>query len=239
MSTTKRRGFDPEDTKWFTEESIAKLRIAQEDIQWLLDRDYKLDSIIELVGNHYLLSARQRTALKRGTSPTLHYKKRQSTMLPYDAAKDGCLYIDGFNLIIIIEVALSHSVLILCRDNVLRDLAGLRGSYKLIDQTDSALKIIGLTLNKLHVPKVKFYLDSPVSNSGRLKSKILQHSTDWNIPTEVELVQNPDVLLSRMDRVITGDSIILDECKSWFNLSLKIIEDYIENPWIVDLSRST
>ena len=36
-----------------------------------------------------------------------------------------------------------------------------------------------------------------------------------------------------MERVVTSDSIILDECKSWFNLSRKIIEENINNPWII------
>lgn len=158
-------------------------------------------------------------------------------MVSFDAAKEGCIYIDGFNLIICLEVALSGNILILGKDNVLRDLAGLRGTYRLIEQTDTDLKIIGLTLNKLHVPAVKFYLDSPVSNSGRLKSKILESSVKWAIPVEVELVPNPDSLLSTMDRIVTGDSIILDKCNSWFNLSNLIVKDFIDKPWIVDLNR--
>lgn len=237
MSTTKTRGFDPEDSKWFSEKSIAQLRIAQEEVQYLLDRGYKLSSIIDLVGNHYLLSARQRTALKRATSTTYQYKKRLTSMVSFDQAKEGCIYIDGFNLIICLEVALSGNVLILGKDKVLRDLAGLRGTYRLIEQTDSALEIIGLALNKLHVPAVKFYLDSPVSNSGRLKNRILEGSKKWEIPVEVELVPNPDSLLSSMDRIVTGDSIILDTCNSWSNLSWMIVNEFIDKPWIVDLSR--
>ncbi len=231
-----KRGFDSDDHKWFSEKAIAQLRTAQQEVQWLLDRGYKLGPILDLVGGHYQLSARQRTALKRTTSTKLQYEKRESTMLPFNFAKNGCLNIDGFNLIITIEVALSGSILILGNDGVLRDLAGLRGTYRLINQTDIALNIIGRTLEQLAVPEVKFFLDAPVSNSGRLKSKILEYSTEWQIPVEVELVPNADIILSRMERVVTGDSIILDECRSWFNLSRKIVEDYIENPWIVNFS---
>ncbi|WP_158220156.1 DUF434 domain-containing protein, partial [Tissierella sp. P1] len=63
-----KRGFDPNDHKWFSEQSLIKLSIAQEEIEWLLDRNYKLSSILEFVGGHYQLSARQRIALKRATS---------------------------------------------------------------------------------------------------------------------------------------------------------------------------
>lgn len=231
---TIRRGFDAEDYKWFCKESIEKLKIAQQEVGWLLDRGYKMSSIIDLVGGHYQFTARQRTALKRATSSKLQYEKRKSTILSLDSYKDGCLYIDGFNLIITLEVALSESLLIRGNDGVLRDLAGLRGTYRIIDKTDEALKLIGKTFNKFKVPEIKFFLDAPVSNSGRLKSKILEHSYEWKIPVEVELVPNADPILSKMERVVTGDSIILDECKSWFNLSSEIVENYIDNSWIIN-----
>ena len=66
-----------------------------------------------------------------------------------------------------------------------------------------------------------FFLDSPVSNSGRLGSKILECSYDWNIPVEVEIVPNADVILSGMNRIVTSDAIILDSCTGWFNLGRK------------------
>lgn len=231
-----RRGFDPGDIKNFSAENIKKLKIAQEEVQWLLDRVYKIKPIIELVGNHHQLSARARTALQRTTSSTVEYEKRKSTMLSFECAKEGCLFIDGLNLIITLEVALSGSPVLLGRDGVLRDLAGLRGTYKLIDKTDIALELLGKTLKELRVPMVRFYLDSPVSNSGRLKSKIMECSKSWGLAVEVELIANVDVVLSGMERIATGDSIILDECKSWFNLSRMIVNDCIQEAWIVDLS---
>lgn len=96
-----------------------------------------------------------------------------------------------------------------------------------------ALELIGKTFKKLKVPEAKFFLDSPVSNSGRLRNRILEYSNKWKIPVEVELIPNADVVLSKMERVVTGDSIILDNCISWFNLSRIIVEDYIKNAWIV------
>ncbi|HHY81648.1 MAG TPA: DUF434 domain-containing protein [Clostridiales bacterium] len=235
--TTKnvKRGYDPDDEKIFSVENIAKLKIIQEEIQWLLDRGYKMKQVIEFTGNHYLLSSRARTALQRTTSSSADYEKRKSTMLPLECAKDGCLNIDGFNLIITLEVALSGSPIFLGKDGVLRDLAGLKGTYRLIDKTYIALNLIGKILRELNVPMVKFYLDSPVSNSSRLKSKILELSEQWGVPVEVELAHNVDVILADKERVVTGDSIILDVCKSWFNLSRKIIQDYIQDARVIDL----
>lgn len=231
-----KRGFDPSDSKIFSKANLVKLKTAQEEVQWLLDRGYKIKQVIEFVGNHYLLSSRERMALHRTTSPTVQYEYRKSKMLPLDNAKDGCLFIDGFNLIITLEVALSGSPILLGKDQVMRDLAGLRGTYRIIDKTEIALNLMGKTFEALSVPMVKIFLDAPVSNSGMLRSKILECSKFWNIPVEVELINKVDTVLSGGERIITSDSIILDKCKSWFNLSRKIIEDYIKDAWVIDLS---
>lgn len=233
--SAKRRGFDPEDMQWFSEKAVANLRIAQQEIQWLLDRDYKEGPVITFVGNHHQFSLRQRNALKRASCTTLQAQRRKLTQLPYQAAKEGGLVIDGFNLIIALEVALSGSPLILGTDGVLRDLAGVRGSYRIIEQTDCALELLGQAFKRLAVPIVKVLLDAPISNSGQLKHRILNHARNWSTAVEVELVSNADVVLSKMERVITGDSVILDQCQSWINLSREIVERDIQKAWIVRL----
>ena len=75
---------------------------------------------------------------------------------------------------------------------------------------------------KKSVPSVIFYLDSPVSNSGNLKLKILDILNLYNIKTEVILVNNADVILENLDRVVTSDAAILDKCISYFDLSIYI-----------------
>ncbi|HWQ72008.1 MAG TPA: DUF434 domain-containing protein [Desulfitobacteriaceae bacterium] len=230
---TTRRGFDAEDSKWFSEKALEQMRIAQQEVQWLLDRGYKVGPVINFVGGHYQLSSRQRIALQRATSSNFQYDKRNAAQLPMEAAKDGRLNIDGLNLIITLEVALSGSILILGRDGVLRDLAGLRGSYRIIKHTEKAIELIGKSLKQFSVPAVKFFLDAPVSNSGKLRNMIFEHSNNWNLPVEVELAPNVDSVLSKIERIVTGDSVILDHCQSWFNLARVIVDNYIKDAWII------
>ncbi|TJX12746.1 DUF434 domain-containing protein [Tissierella creatinini] len=230
---TTRRGYDSEDEKFFTEDYLKKFYEARDDIKLLVDRGYKLAHTTEFVGNHFQLSARQRIALKRTICSTEEVNNRKAKMLSLEEVQGGSFNIDGFNLIILLEVALSGSLLIHGDDGTIRDLAGLRGTYRIIDKTDMALNLIGKAMKDLSISNVKFFLDAPVSNSGVLRGKIKGFEDEWNIKVDVDLVPNADVILSKMERVVSSDSIILDNCMSWFNLSRYIVEKYIENPWIV------
>jgi hypothetical protein len=238
MTRIARRGIDEEDNRWFSENAVSKMKIAQEEVAWLLDRGYDIDPVMNFIGGHYQFSQRQRIALKRATGSKIDCEKRKASLLHYSEAKDKAIYIDGFNLIINLEVALSGGILIIGNDGTMRDLAGLRGTYSIIDKTEKAIELIGEEFKELNVAYAKFFLDAPVSNSGRLKSRILEHAEGWDFDVEVELVPNADPILWEMERVVTSDSEILNNCVSWFNMSRKIVFDYIKDARIVNLSRT-
>ena len=63
------------------------------------------------VGNHYQLTIRQRTALMRSTVPTKVCSDRLRRMAKPDEIPKGTVLVDGFNLIITLETALSGSLL--------------------------------------------------------------------------------------------------------------------------------
>ena len=70
-------------------------------------------------------------------------------------------------------------------DGSIRDLAGLRGTYRLIDKTYIALDILGEILKKLKIKGVNFYIDAPVSNFGKLKTAIYETSEKWDVDVNV------------------------------------------------------
>jgi hypothetical protein len=109
----------------------------------------------------------------------------------------------------------------------------LRGTYSIIDKTDLAISVLGKTLNKLKIANAVIYLDAPISNSGRLKTKIFEYSKEFTFNIDVMIVQNPDVILQDMADIVTSDSVILDNCKSWFNLSKTILDDYIKDAKVI------
>lgn len=219
-----KRGFVENDKKEFGQETLPKLKKAAEELFWLINRGYPIKSASTFVGNRYMFSERQRIALVRAISPEASLKIRKEKEIK-DSLKEKTVFIDGFNLIITLEVALSNSTLIQCMDGTIRDLAGLRGTYRLIDKTYQAIELIGEQLEKLQIEKAIFYLDAPVSNSGRLKTTLLEYFSKRNFEIEVELVDNADVLLEKLECVVTSDAIILDKCKSWFNLIFQILQE--------------
>lgn len=237
MNKVAKRGFDENDKRWFSSNELVRLMKAKEEIEWLINRDYKIDPVVTFVGDRYQFSIRQRDALKRAVCTEEKNIIRQSKKLSLDKIKEGLINIDGFNLIIAIEVALSGGTLVIGSDGNMRDLAGLRGTYKIIDKTEEALKLIGEFLNKYNAKKIRFYLDSPVSNSGNLKYKILEYAKIWGIETEVELVKNADVVLEKLERVVSSDAVIVDKCISYFNIARGIIEEYIKDCNIVNLNK--
>lgn len=235
MPKILKRGYLPSDDKEFSSTAIQTLQKAGEELFYLLNRGYPIKGASVFVGNHYLLSERQRLALARAISPEKSIINRKSKELSLDNLKGKELHIDGFNTIITLEVAFSDSLLLKCMDGTVRDLAALRGTYRLIDKTDIAINQIGRILQRSKIGKAVFYLDAPVSNSGRLKMRILELLSKFDFEVQAEVIGDVDSALARLDNVVTSDAIILDNCISWINLSRPIIEAENSNYPYVDL----
>lgn len=234
MAGSVRRGFSPDDEINFTGDPLETLKRASADVYLLLSRGYPIKSTSTFVGNHYLLSERQRMAMTRAVASAGDIALRKAKCgNPSDFAEEE-VNIDGFNQIITLEVALSGSPVFKCMDGTFRDLAGLRGTYKLIDKTDTAIRLILAELRRLKIRRAEFWLDAPVSNSGRLKARIADLAEEIRFDVGIQVVDNVDKVLYNLNNVITGDSIILDKCTGWLNLNDGIIPG-IPDVWLVEL----
>ena len=231
MPEVVKRGYSPTDENefWIQRE---KLRAAGNDLYYLLNRGYPTKPASVFVGNHYLLSERQRIALVRSIAPEEKVRVRRDKELHHLKA-NSVVYIDTFNTIISLEIAFSGSTLLRCMDGAIRDLAGLRGTYRLIDKTDMAAAAIRKVLEAEYVREAHFVIDAPVSNSGRLKAKLAEHMAGSTVKAEFEVIPDVDKNLYHKDIVITSDAAILDKCASWFNLVKRAIDLEIgEYPYI-------
>src|SRR5262249_23456038 len=118
-----------------------------------------------------------------------------------------------------------------------RDMASMHGTWRGVDETLPALTLIGDALQRLGVGSAVWYLDSPVSNSGRLKAAIQSRGAERGWNWQVELGMNPDAIRVKGDGVAaTGDSGILDGPVRWFRLAEYVVRGDVRGAWVVDLS---
>ena len=228
-----KRGYSPEDERNFSPDAVERMRIASRHIQYLINEGYDLKQVTVFVGNHFLLSERQRLAIMRSVAKDQDLAERKSKQLPLSELKGKEVWIDGFNTVITLEVLLSDSLLFTCMDGTIRDLAALRGTYRLIPETTEAVRLMFDILQEASVGKVNILLDEPVSNSGRLKSLIAETAEskysssliaetaeqNKSFDLDIRILRDVDRTLYGKEGVITSDSIILDHCTSWFNLT--------------------
>lgn len=233
------RGPAAKDEKLFTGAQLPALRAAAHDLCWLLDHGYASHSATELVGNRHNLTSRQRMAVSRCTcSAEAAQYRRQVQLTPADL-RGRELWLDGYNVLTVLESALSGGVVLIGRDGCCRDIAGIHRRYRKVSETLPGLRLIGEATSAWGVTCVRWWLDQPVSNSGRLKTVIGEFAAaaGWNMP--VELVFNPDKVLWESEHIIaTSDSVVLDRCRQWVNLAREIISSRLPETWLLDLSEA-
>ena len=129
-------------------------------------------SSLKLVGDRHGLRERQRLAVSRCACSDQDMQYRKDHCVSVEQLRNQQVIVDGFNLIITIEAALSGGPLLIGVDDCIRDLSSVHGSYRSVEETDRAILMIGEALQRLAPSSVWWLLDRPVSNSGRLAAKI-------------------------------------------------------------------
>ena len=211
-----KRGYLPEDERNFSPAAIQIMKTASRHICYLLNEGYDLKHASTFVGNHFVLSERQRLAIARSVAADKQLRIRKEKE---KASLDGAeVWVDGFNTIITLEVMFSDSVLFDCMDGTVRDLAALRGTYRIIPETEKAVHALFDTLKVQIIKTAHILLDEPVSNSGRLKTLLADIGEEYPFGIDIRVLKAVDSTLWDRDNVITTDSIILDKCRGWFNL---------------------
>jgi hypothetical protein len=149
------------------------------------------------------------------------------------------LYVDGFNALICIESALSGALVFIGRDGVYRDLASVHGTYRTVTETPEAVRLLLSAAAALMPSELTFYLDAPVSNSGKLAA--LVRAACPNPLWEVVLTPSPDRLLKsvRSGVIASGDAGILDDCAQWFDLVAWTLNQHRMDAWCVDFSEGS
>lgn len=208
-----------DDTLFGTTKQLDKLKIAVQDMLYLLSRDYPEKTSSELVGNRYKLKTRQIQAIRGASASEIQIKYRKSKQLEISDLKDKTIHLDGFNILILLESLLSEAYIFEGLDGCFRDLSEVHGTYKRVNQTRQSIELIAAFFKKAKLQKLIWIFDKPVSNSGRIKQMMLEFAQENNLNWEVELEFNPDKFLVENAAIsASSDAWILDHCKNWFNV---------------------
>ena len=189
------------------------------------------EASLQLVGNKHRLNVIQQQAVRGMSASQQQIERRKSHDIAFDNLDNETIIIDGFNLLIILESVLSGAYVFKGLDEAYRDLSGVHGTYKRVQQTENVLLIVGNLLKK---HKVIWVFDKPVSNSGKLKTMFRETAEQHDFNWEIILDNNPDKVLAKSDHiVVSADAWILDRAERWLNLGAYIIEQHISEATII------
>ena len=213
-------------TKLFAADRIPDIRCAVADYSLLLSKGYAEKSSLKLVGDRFTLTERQRLAVMRSACSDEQRASRKSRQLEISKVAGQVIAIDGYNVLITIEAAMSGGLIFRGRDGCCRDLASIHGTYRRVSETQPAIELIGGFLQQTGISEALWLLDSPVSNSGRLKTLLRELAEKNSWKWEIDLVTSPDAVLIKSEKIVaSSDSVILDKCGRWVDLAGEIIKN--------------
>ncbi len=237
MNRQKHRGKNPEDDYLFTPEWVEILKKAVEDLSYLYTRGYSETIALKIVGDHYQLKNRQRLVLQRAVCSDTSLNIRKEREVGERPVKGEKFLIDGYNLLITVESLLSGGILICGRDGCIRDIASLHGSYHKVEETIPAILWIGERLSAFEPSEVHWFLDRPISNSGRLAKLLRELAEEYKWDWDVAVVDNPDYEIVNNEGIaISSDSWILDRAYCWLNFVYRCIRPMWNTLSILDFS---
>ncbi|HJL16733.1 MAG TPA: DUF434 domain-containing protein [Sandaracinaceae bacterium LLY-WYZ-13_1] len=229
----RHRGPAPRDRDLFAPDRLDPLRTAVAELSWLLARGYAEGSALKLVGDRHALTARQRKAVRHCACPDPARDARRRTRRPVEATAGETLHVDGFNVLIVGESVLGGGVVLVGRDGAHRDLASVHGTWRRVAETTEVVDALGAMTREAR--EVVWWLDRPVSNSGRLAALLRERARvrGWRWRTEV--VWDPDGVLADTDGLVaTADARVLDAGVRWVDLPGALARA-TPTAWVVDL----
>jgi len=195
----------------FSDSFIQAIR----DFYYLIENEYPRKAILKLIGDRYLLNKTQRTLLNRGilrkNDSVNRYKKTANSI------RDSVLFIDTYNVLLIISNYLLGRIVFVSTDGFIRD-AG--ETYGKLHREKVFMKSIGYLMEFLEQAapsEVVFYIDNPVAYSGDLAEHLRICLKDKNLRGNAFAVKNPDkeLIMKKEGIIATSDSEVLNEadCK--------------------------
>jgi hypothetical protein len=149
MKTRNRGKNTGDDILFQPAKELEKLKLAVQDMNYLLNKEYAEKSCSELVASRYKLKTRQIQALRGVSASDQQIENRKSKEFKISDLKNKTFYLDGFNVLILLESLLSEAYIFQGLDGCFRDLSGVHGTYKRVQQTLRVIELVSVSLKNL------------------------------------------------------------------------------------------
>ncbi|MCS7136500.1 MAG: DUF434 domain-containing protein [Nitrososphaerota archaeon] len=212
-----------EDIQWIKNVWDRLIR-AVEDTRYLLDRDYKRESVVNFVASRYVLDKMGRSILYRCVYSSKDVKKvREKAVSPHDLKGSGVV-VDGFNVLNTLQSFVNGKLLVLCDDGVVRDISEVHGEFRPTGITEDLIRLSVRTLKELKVADTSFYYEMQISMSGEISALTRRILQEEGVEGSVKTEKSVDSALLRDKRiVITSDSVVIHRADRFFDLAGYII----------------
>ncbi len=223
-------------------ESLASpsLLEAAQDLRYLLSRGYPRELGLKISGDRWGLEAPAREVLRRGAFAPKEAAARRARLLPLSAVAGRAVGVDGHNLLITLESALTGAVLVAADDGVIRDIGQRGRHFAPGPDTERAATMIIRTLAQAGAAEVLILLDAPLSKSGELAAGLRGLLAQAGLSGDARTSAHPDRELADFTGVVaSGDSVVLDAAARPLDLAGVIIQGLEPAPILTSLEQAT
>jgi len=185
---------------------------ASRDLAYLLSRGYRREPAVRFVGDRYRLDKGERLLLYRTVYDVKTGEAHRRKVVSVEAMRGKILSIDGYNVLITVEIILMGLPVFLSDDGVVRDISMVSRKYSFTDTTFEALNLILSELKELKPHGVYWFLDAPIPRSGELAKVIREGLREHGLEGVAIMVKTADkVTLLKGDVVAGSDCVVVEK----------------------------
>ncbi len=189
---------------------------------------------VDVIGEDYGLSKEERIALSKVIRDPVESLLNAFKLCPIGCVTGRDLGVDGFNVLITIEAAVSGEPVFLSTDGFIRDLSMRYSKYRPSKYFHKAVILLKELLLKLDPAETVIYLDSPIPKSGEIANELRLLLDDV---ARVEVVKEVDRMVSHHEVSASSDVVVIKKSKCVVDIPAAVIrEEGIEPitllPWL-------
>ncbi len=175
-----------------------------------------------MVGEDYGLSKEERVALSKVIRDPVESLLNAFKLCPIECVTGKDLGVDGFNVLITIETAISGEPVFLSTDGFVRDLSMRYSKYRPSRHFYEAASLLKNLLIKLDPAEAVIYLDSPIPRSGEIANELRPLLDDV---ARVEVTKEVDRKVSHHEVSASSDVVVIRKSKCVVDIPAAVIKE--------------